>query len=334
VAIRPQTDPSVVDLYFDFWQPSSSYTLNLTFANGSTLTIQTSIVLSTAALSTDATATLTATPLAGSSTATFQTTANQLITKIGVFRPDTGEWFLDRTGNGQWDGCALDTCISLFGQPGDLPVIGSWSSAGTSNIGTFNQTRGIWQLDRNGNGQLDGCALDTCISLFGQSGELPVTREISGFNGTIIGTFQPQQGLWKFDLNGNNTFDSCSVDECDKNFGTLDDLPLVGDWIGSGTKHIGIFRPSTGEWFLDVNGNGQWDGCRIDKCIEHFGVGGDLPVAGDWNGTGEVRIGVFRPSTGEWFLDMNGNGKFDGCVVDACPGPFGQPGDLPVVGKW
>ena len=118
VAIRPQTNPSVVDLYFDFWQPSSSYTLNLTFANGSTLTIQTSIVLSTAALSTDATATLTATPLAGSSTATFQTTANQLITKIGVFRPDTGEWFLDRTGNGQWDGCALDTCISLFGQPG------------------------------------------------------------------------------------------------------------------------------------------------------------------------------------------------------------------------
>ena len=63
MAIRPQTDPSVVDLYFDFWQPSSSYTLNLTFANGSTLTIQTSIVLSTAALSTDATATLTATPL-------------------------------------------------------------------------------------------------------------------------------------------------------------------------------------------------------------------------------------------------------------------------------
>lgn len=28
---------------------------------------------------------------------------------------------------------------------------------------------------------------------------------------------------------------------------------------------------------------------------------------------------------------MNGNGKFDGCAVDACPGPFGQPGDLPVV---
>jgi len=32
----------------------------------------------------------------------------------------------------------------------------------------------------------------------------------------------------------------------------------------------------------------------------------DFPVVGDWSGTGEVRIGVFRPSTGEWFLDKNG----------------------------
>jgi hypothetical protein len=41
VAIRPHTDPSLVDLYFDFWQSSSSYTLDLTFANGIAQTIQT-----------------------------------------------------------------------------------------------------------------------------------------------------------------------------------------------------------------------------------------------------------------------------------------------------
>ena len=41
-----------------------------------------------------------------------------------------------------------------------------------------------------------------------------------------------------------------------------------------------------------------------------------------------------RPSTGEWVLDMNGNGHFDGCAIDACLGPFGHAGDLPVVGKW
>jgi hypothetical protein len=46
VAIRPHTDPSLVDLHFDFWQPSSSYTLNLAFANGTIQTIQTSAALS------------------------------------------------------------------------------------------------------------------------------------------------------------------------------------------------------------------------------------------------------------------------------------------------
>jgi hypothetical protein len=63
-------------------------------------------------------------------------------------------------------------------------------------------------------------------------------------------------------------------------------------------------------------------------------VKGDLPVIGDWDGTGKARIGVFRPTTGMWYLDMNGNGKLDHCSVDACRGPFGQLGDLPAVGKW
>ena len=45
VAIRPHTDPSLVDLYFNFWQSSSSYTLDLTFTNGTTQTIQTTATL-------------------------------------------------------------------------------------------------------------------------------------------------------------------------------------------------------------------------------------------------------------------------------------------------
>ena len=97
---------------------------------------------------------------------------------------------------------------------------------------------------------------------------------------------------------------------------------------------LGVFRPDSGEWYLDLNGDGQWDGCTQDRCFGAFGVEGALPVTGDWDGTGTVRIGVFEPSTAKWYLDMNGNGKWDGCTVDACLGPFGQAGDLPVVGGW
>jgi hypothetical protein len=42
VSIRPQTNPSLVDLYFDFFRPNSFYTLDVTFADGSTQTSQTS----------------------------------------------------------------------------------------------------------------------------------------------------------------------------------------------------------------------------------------------------------------------------------------------------
>jgi len=54
------------------------------------------------------------------------------------------------------------------------------------------------------------------------------------------------------------------------------------DSYGAGRSKIGVFRPTTGEWFLDLDGNGQWDGCGVDKCITSFGQEGDLPVAGKW----------------------------------------------------
>ncbi|HEU4639889.1 MAG TPA: hypothetical protein VFS84_13625, partial [Candidatus Binatia bacterium] len=63
-----------------------------------------------------------------------------------------------------------------------------------------------------------------------------------------------------------------------------------------------------------------------------FGDPGDLPVIGDWNGTGISKIGVFRPATGEWFLDLNGNGKWDEGIDLQLS--YGEPGDVPVVGRW
>ena len=96
-------------------------------------------------------------------------------------------------------------------------------------------------------------------------------------------------------------------------------------------RAVGVFRPSSGWWFLDLNGNTQWDGCGVERC-GNFGVpGSDIPVVGDWTGSGTTKIGIFR--NGQWFLDLNGNAQFDGCGVELC-GSFGLPGDIPVVGKW
>ena len=112
------------------------------------------------------------------------------------------------------------------------------------------------------------------------------------------------------------------------------DYPVVGDWNNTGTIKIGVFRPSTGMWYLDSDGSGGWSGCGPDSCIGPFGMAGDYPVVGDWNNTGTTKMGVFRPSTGMWYLDSDGNGGWSGCGPDGCFGQFGMAGDLPVVGHW
>jgi hypothetical protein len=90
----------------------------------------------------------------------------------------------------------------------------------------------------------------------------------------------------------------------------------------------GIFRD--GLWCLD-NGNLQWDGegPGLDTC-GGFGLLGDVPRIGDWDGNGQDEVAVFRG--GVWFLD-NGNLQWDGCGTDGC-GAFGLPGDEAVVGHW
>jgi hypothetical protein len=164
-------------------------------------------------------------------------------------------------------------------------------------------------------------------------GDLVGVYQVASSNGGQ-GKRQPSSsGYWYLDLNGNGVWDGCQVDRCLGPFGASGDIPVVGDWDGTGVVKIGVYDPSHGTWQLDLNGNGKWDGCKVDKCIS-LGQRGDIPVVGDWSASGAAKIGVFRPTTGEWLLDLNANGKWDGCSVDKCVTGFGQPGDLPVVGKW
>jgi len=111
-------------------------------------------------------------------------------------------------------------------------------------------------------------------------------------------------------------------------------IPVTGDWDNSGVTKIGVF--SNGTWYLDMNGNGVWDGPNVDKLIPNFGQGlpNAIPVTGDWNGTGVTKIGVF--SNGTWYLDVNGNGVWDGSSTDKVILNFGQglPNAIPVTGDW
>jgi serine-aspartate repeat-containing protein C/D/E len=83
----------------------------------------------------------------------------------------------------------------------------------------------------------------------------------------------------------------------------------------------GVSMDST-QWTLATR-----DGQVISTPI--FGNNFGIPVPGDYNGDGISEIAVFIK--GEWFIDLNGNGKWDS---DDLWAKLGTDEDLPVVGDW
>lgn len=102
--------------------------------------------------------------------------------------------------------------------------------------------------------------------------------------------------------------------------------------IGSGSPgvidvgNIGVFRAGT---FIENLNLPSYDYSAGTTITNAFGLAGDQPVAGDWLGTGNVSIGVFR--NGAFFLDLNNDGAFES---NEGPFYFGQAGDVAVVGDW
>ncbi len=89
-----------------------------------------------------------------------------------------------------------------------------------------------------------------------------------------------------------------------------------------GNDTAGVFRPSNGLLYLkNANTTGF-----ADVAI-NYGLGGDYPIAGDWDGNGTATIGIYR--NGSFYLRNSNTLGFADLVI-----PFGTPGDQPVVGDW
>jgi hypothetical protein len=250
-------------------------------------------------------------------------------TKIGVFRNSTHIYYQDFNGNGLWEGAVIDRSYD-FGITGDIPVSGDWNGDGRDEIGVFRPSTHMYYQDHNGNGTWNGAVIDRMYN-FGITGDMPVSGDWNGNGFSEIGVFRPSTHMYYRDYNGNGVWDGAVIDRA-SSFGITGDIPVSGDWNGNGISKIGVFRPSTHLYYEDYNGNGVWDGAVIDRAY-NFGTVGDIGVSGDWNNDGRTDIGVFRPSTSQFCLDSNGNGVWDGSLIDRVS-IFGINGDSPVSGMW
>ncbi len=89
-----------------------------------------------------------------------------------------------------------------------------------------------------------------------------------------------------------------------------------------GGATVGAFRPTNGFVYLrNANSTGFADNEFF------YGVAGDIPVVGDWNGDGTDSVGIYRG--GVFFLrNANSTGFADFQFA------FGTVGDVPIAGDW
>lgn len=112
-------------------------------------------------------------------------------------------------------------------------------------------------------------------------------------------------------------------------FGNPGDFPIAGDFDGDGCDTVSIYRPSEARFYI-INSLGRGD--RGLGTAEHsfiFGVEGDKPFAGDFDGDGVDTIGLHRASTGLVYFRNSHNAGFADRQFR-----FGDPGDILVAGDW
>ena len=224
------------------------------------------------------------------------------ITDVGFFY--NGQWFIDLNGNGQWDEGDL---WAKLGHEGDLPVTGDWDGDGKTDIGIFGRA---WPGDPSAIRHEPGLPAPLNTKTGPKKNVPPRTDEAALGYRTLKHT---SKGDYRADV----------IDHV-FHYGTPGDIPVTGDWHGTGVHTIGLFYK--GRWILDSNGDGKWTETDHDF---RYGADGDQPVVGDFNGDGIDELGVYRDGT--WYIDTNNDR-----VLDAQDKLFelGGPGDVAVVGDW
>ncbi len=265
------------------------------------------------------------------------------VSELGAYRSSDGSWSLQSDPTSQTF-TSTDQVFYDFSPPGVIGVAGDWNGNGISDVGDFNPATGIWHLDLAGTGAPPG-ANETFQ--FGQAGDQPVVGNWDGNpdGQDELGVFRanpnvPGAGEFILDIANHRTMDSSNLVFT---FGLATDHVIVGDWDGSGTTKVGVYRDAAsfipadaGDIVFSTANVAGNPGSNFTNFV--FGLITDKVVIGDWNGSGTSKVGTYRdgssfnaPGTALFSLDTNGDLAFDaGDQVFL----FGLDTDQFVTGHW
>ena len=226
-----------------------------------------------------------------------------------VWRKTEGNWYLcDWDGTG---GCA-STEVQQWGLPGDFPIAGDFDGDGLTDLTVWRPSEGNWYIKRT---------LFPLIQQWGLPGDLPFAADFNNDSRDDYVVWRPGNGTWYVLYSSYQGAFPYIGDTFIRQWGLPGDKPLIADYDGDGRPDLAVWRPSSGNWYI-CSSSSDYDCLGSGGSVSQFGLPGDSPIAGDFDGDGKAEPAVWRPSTGTWYYhDTNGN---------AVSQQWGLPGDIPV----
>jgi hypothetical protein len=165
---------------------------------------------------------------------------------------------------------------------------------------------------------------------FGASGDIRIIGDFDGDGVADSAVWHSSTGYWS--VYGSKTGNQI----VNQQWGLPGDIPVAADYDGDGITDLAVWRPSSGFWFIIYsstcpNGNFASSSCQTGQF--QWGLPGDIPIPGNYDGGRATNPAVWRPSNGFWFV-------LPAVLPGTTPGApiikmqFGLPFDAPFIGDF
>jgi hypothetical protein len=193
---------------------------------------------------------------------------------------------------------------------------------GQSDLAVYRPSERNWYLLYSSNNQYN-------VVNFGLSTDKLVAGDYDADAKTDIAVYQsqnpnfPGHGIWQILKSSDNSVESVP-------WGLSDDIALTMNYDGNNVTDIVAFRPSNGTWYIKRMGDiikpfsETPDPDGQNYRIIQWGMAGDKPLAGDFDGDGFDEIVNFRPSDGNWYIYNRVAGNYN--IIH-----WGMSGDKPIA---
>lgn len=216
-------------------------------------------------------------------------------TDVAVFRPSTGYWYI------------VGLPPLLWGVPGDIPVPGDYNGDKRTDLAVYRPSTSAWWVYHMGPGT-------TNVLTFGVTGDVPVPGDYNRDGLADVAVYRPSTSTWHINGIGPGGQQVWFA------YGSPTSVPVPGDYDNEGRVNAAVFDTATAQWCIS-NFEPLMLGEPVSSRYCHqFGLDGDVPVAGDFDGDGDHDIAVYRPWDSTWHVhNLLSNVA------------WGAPGDLPVT---